>query len=221
MTEKFKKMPFKKKAEHIWEYYKVPIFLTAFVILITGWLINDVFINPAPKPFAWVSFYDNYINSEITGELSSSMTKKLVPEEENLEVRFSSYYESKDDPTVAVDMHNKFEMLYYAGEIDIIITGKNEETKRDYFTEFAKQGALAPLDIVLTKEELSSYEEKGLLLYCEDADGKKRPFGISAKNTSTALKDYDGFNQSSRYIGISNVTKRLENAKEIVKALSE
>ena len=221
MTDKFKEMPFKKKAEHIWEYYRVQIFLILFAVVVSGWLINDVFINPAPKPYSWIAFYDNYINSEITGTLTTSMTEKFVPDGENLEVRFTSYYESESDPTVAVDMHQKFEMLFYAKEIDIIITGKNEDTKRDYFSEFAKQGALAPLDKIYSKEELSDFESNGLLLYCEDSEGKKRPFGVSMRNTTTALKDYDGFKQEKRYIGISNVTERVENSKEVLKALSQ
>lgn len=219
MTSDFKKMPFNKKAEHIWEYYKVQIFLTLFFIIVVGWLINDVFINPAPKPYAWVAFYDNYINSEVIGNLTSDLTEQFVPEGENLEVRFTSYYESESDPTVAVDMHQKFEMLFYAKQIDIIITGKNERTKRDYFLEFAKQGALAPLDKIYSEEELAEFDKKGILLYCEDSEGVKRPFGVSMKNTGTALKDYDGFPQDKRYIGISNVTERPENAKEVLKAI--
>ena len=92
MSDEFKKMPFKKKAEHLWEYYKVQFFLTLFVLVITGWLINDVFINPSPKPYAWVAFYDDYVNSEVTGNLSADFTEKVVPAGENLDVKFTSYY---------------------------------------------------------------------------------------------------------------------------------
>ncbi len=221
MSEAFKKMPFKKKLEHIWEYYRVNIFLSVAAILLAGSLINAVFINPAPKTYVGVAFYDNYVNSEIIETLTSEFTKKFVPKEENLQVKFSSYYEVESDPAVAVDMAQKFEMLLYAKELDIIITGKNEKTGINYFSGFAKQGIIAPLDKIYTKEELSEFEEKGLLLYCEDAEGNKKPFGVSAKNTSSILRDYGGFDQEKKYIGISNTTEKADKAKQILKALSE
>jgi len=221
MSEEFKKMPFKKKAEHIWEYYRVNIFLVIFALVLTGSLINAVFINPAPKTYAGIAFYDNYINSDIINQLNDSFSQRFVPEGENLQVKFSSYYDSEQDPTIAVDMAQKFEMLLYARELDIIITGKNEKTGQDYFSGFAQQGIIAPLDKVFSKEELEDFKKKGVLLYCLDAEGNEKPFGISTKNTSSVLKDYEGFQQESRYAGISNVTDRVEIAKQIITAIVE
>ncbi len=221
MSEDFKKMPFKKKLEHIWEYYRVNIFLTIAGILLAGSLINTIFINPAPKTYVGIAVYDNYINSEIIEKLNNDFTKKYVPEEENLQVKFTTYYDVESDPTVAVDMARKFEMLLYAKELDLIITGVNPKTKKDYFSGFARQGIIAPLDKLYTKEELNKFEEEGLLLYCEDSEGNKRPFGVSTKNTTSILKDYEGFNQETRYIGISNITEKADRAKEILSAITE
>lgn len=221
MTEEFKKMSFKKKVEHIWEYYRVNIFLTIFFLALAGSLINVIFINPAAKTYAGVAFYDNYVNSDVIAELNNDFTKKFVPEEENLQVKFSSYYSSESDPTVAVDMAQKFEMLLYAKEIDIIVTGKNEKTGEDYFSGFAKQGLIAPLDQLYSKDELDQFEQKGILLYCQDGEGKKRPFGVCAKNTTSILKDYKGFKQEIKYVGISNITERPENAKKVLNSLVE
>jgi len=221
MTDEFKKMPFKKKAEHLWEYYKVQFFLTFFIIFITGWLINDVFINPAPKPYTWVAFYDDYVNSDITESLSADFTERFVPKGQNLDVRFSSFYSSEEDPTVAVDMDNKFSMVLYAGELDIIISGINEKTKFDYFANFAKDGNIIPLDLVYTKEELDGFDKRGILLYCKDSEGKDRPFGISTKNTSSVLKDYQGFEQETRYMGIAVMSQRVDNAKKVMEELAE
>jgi len=221
MSEAFKKMPFKKKLEHIWEYYRVNIFLTIAAILLAGSLINAIFINPAPKTYVGIAFYDNYINSEIIESLNNDFTEKYVPKEENLQVKFTSYYDVESDPTVAVDMARKFEMLLYAKELDIIITGVNPKTGEDYFSGFAKQGIIAPLDKVYTKEELDDFEKKGLLLYCEDSEGNSRPFGVSTKNTTTVLKNYGGFMQETRYAGISNITEKADRAKEILIAITE
>lgn len=221
MTEEFKKMPFKKKVEHIWEYYRVNIFLVIFFVFLAASLINVIFINPAAKTFTGVAFYDNYVNSDVIAELNNDFTNKFVPEGENLQVKFSSYYSSESDPTVAVDMAQKFEMLLYAKELDIIVTGENEKTGEDYFASFAKQGLIAPLDKVYSKEELEQFEQKGLLRYCEDGEGKSRPFGVSAKNTTSILKDYAGFKQEIKYVGISNITERVENAKAVLNALVE
>ena len=220
MSDEFKKMSFKKKAEHLWEYYKVQFFLILFAAVITGWLINDVFINPPPKPYAWVAFYDDYVNSEVTERLSSAFTEKFVPEGENLDVKFTSYYSSEADPTVAVDMDQKFSMVLYSRELDIIITGRNEKMNFDYFSNFAKDGNIIPLDLVYTKEELDEFEKRGVLLYCDDTKGKKRPFGISAKNTTSALKDYKGFEQETRYMGIAVMSQRIDNAKKVMEELS-
>lgn len=219
-TEEFKKMSFNKKAEHLWEYYKAPFFFGLFIIIVTGWLIYDVFINPSPKPYAWAAIYDNYINSDVIERLSSEYTEKFVTEGENLDVRFTSYYSSEEDPTVAVDMDQKFSMILYARELDIIITGKNEKTGFDYFSNFAKDGNIMPLDLVYSKEELDGFEKAGLLLYCEDTEGKKRPFGVSAKNTESVLKDYKGFNQDTKYIGIAAMSQRIENAKKVIAEFS-
>ena len=221
MTDKFKQMPFNKKVEHIWQYYRVPIFLIVFFTVLVGWLINDIFINPAPRTYTGVAFYDNYVNNEITSGLRDSFTEKYVPEGENLQVKFSSYYDVESDPTVAVDMAQKFEMLLYAKEIDIIVTGKNPKTEYDYFTQFAKDGLLAPLDVIYTKEELEQFEKDGILAYCKDGNGVDRPFGLSMKNVTSVLKDYEGFKQETKYAGISNVTERVDNAKQVLKGLVE
>ena len=221
MNSQFKQMSFKQKVEHIWEYYRVNIFLTLFAIFIVGSLVNVIFINPAPKTYTGVAFYDNYVNSEIIGQLNDEFTKRFVPNTENLQVKFSSYYDSESDPTIAVDMAQKFEMLLYAKELDLIITGKNEKTEIDYLTEFSREGVIAPLDAIFTKEELKEFEKKGLLAYRNDAEGNLRPFGISTKNTTSVLKDYAGFKQEQRYITISNVTERVDNAKQVLKAIIE
>ena len=136
MNSQFKQMSFKQKVEHIWEYYRVNIFLTLFAIFIVGSLVNVIFINPAPKTYTGVAFYDNYVNSEIIGQLNDEFTKRFVPNTENLQVKFSSYYDSESDPTIAVDMAQKFEMLLYAKELDLIITGKNEKTEIDYHLHY-------------------------------------------------------------------------------------
>lgn len=219
MTDAFKKMSFKQKLEHIWEYYRVQIFLTIFFLIIAGSLINVLFINPAPKTYVGVAFYDNYINSDVITSLQDNYTKQFVPEEENMQIRFSSYYESESDPTVAVDMAKKFEMLLYAKELDIIVTGENKNTKENYFTGFAKQGIIAPLDKVYSDSEIDEFKKQGVLIYAKDGEGNERPFGLSPKYTTSALKDYEGFDQNSRVVCISNVTERLDKTKEVAKAI--
>ncbi len=213
MTEEFKKMPLKKKAEHIWEYYRTPIFLTIAAVFIFGSLINVIFINPAPKTYAGVAFYDNYVNSERLSQLTEDMTSRFVSKDENLQVKFSTYYSSESDPTVAVDMGQKFEMMLFAGELDIVAA--NEE----FFLGFIEQGLYVPLDTVYSDEEISTFEKENLIVYSKDQNGAQRPFGLWMKNTETALKDYEGFPQNERCAGITAMSERKENAKKVLTAL--
>lgn len=215
MTDEFKKMTFKKKAEHIWEYYRVNIFLTVFILFVAGSLLNTVFFNPAPKSYATIAFYDDNVNTEVMTAIEDIFTEKFVNPSDNLKVKCMAFYGLKSDPIVAVDMDQKFQMLFYGKEIDIV------STSSELFERLSSQGAFLSLDKFLSAEEIAQFEKDGMILYAKGYDGGEVPFGVSLKNTTTVLKEYGGFEQEKRYVGISAATERIDNARNVFLELVE
>lgn len=122
--EAFKNLSPKAKAEHIWEYYKLPIFLGLLALAVGIWALFHYVINP-PAPvglnvYMYASGYDTKISKELEKEYSEAMAPSLGESELELRVvtdyamdlNYYSYQETGVTQITAYAM---------ADEIDILI----------------------------------------------------------------------------------------------------
>lgn len=208
MTEEFKNMPFNKKIEHIWEYYKPHIFIPTIIILIAVSLFYNLVLNPAPKTYAGVAFYGDFVDDTQIQSLIEETTALIVPENINEEVVFHSFYDSDTDSTVSVYMADKFRTLFMSKELDILIANKSN------FHDLVYNGYIVNLDEIFTNEFME--EHKNSLYYDQNVqDDTLRAYGIGIGSTSL-LNDIKRLNNQEMYVGVARHTERTENAKNVI-----
>lgn len=213
----FKELSFKKKLEHIWEYYKLIILGVIFIIFVICTIFYSLVINPRHDTYAGVAIYDQYLNQEQLEGLEADVDAALsLPKDKT--VRFTTYYFDEDDDVFNVDMQQKFMTYLYTLETHLIAA------YRAAFENFVSSGYIAPLTDYYSEEELSALDEKGRLIYFTDPeDNTEKPFGISLYD-SALFNKYDVFDTSSQpaYIGIFPAAGFEESSRaaadEIIKA---
>lgn len=211
--ELFKQMSFKRKVAHIWEYYKIHIGIGLFLFLAAISIINAVFINPAPKLYAGIAFYDIHIADTNLNSWKDELTKKVVPEEENKEVRCMAFYDSESDSTVKVESWQRFETLLMAKELDIFVADEED------FKNLVYQGYIVNLDEYFDKDFIDSYAKENMLFKGTNVnDSETKDYGICVKNSKLLLQSND-IEPDKTYIGIVRTTENGENAVKTVKEI--
>ena len=193
----FKDLSFKKKLEHIWEYYKLIILGVIFLIFVAGTIFYSLVINPRPDTYVGVAVYDQYLNQQQLEGLEEEMDTALaLPKDKT--VRFTTYYFDENDDLFNVDMQQKFMTYLYTLETHLITA------YRAAFENFVSSGYIAPLTDYYSEEELAALDEDGRLIYFTDPeDNTEKPFGINLYG-SALFEKYNVFDMSSQpaYIGI-------------------
>lgn len=211
--KQFKEMRFKEKAGHIWYYYKIHIFIAVFLIISAVSVINAVFIHPSPKLFAGISFYNIHISDTFSAELQAELTEKVVPEEENKQVRCSAFYEVESDVTVKVETMQRFETLLMAKEIDLIVADEED------FKELVYQGYIINLDEYLDSDYIAAFDSENMLYKGSNKqDSSQKSYGICVKNSSKLLESKD-INHTTTYVGIVRNNTHQEEAVKTLKEL--
>lgn len=211
--ELFNQMSFKRKIAHIWEYYKIHIGIGIFLIISALSLINAIFINPAPKLYTGIAFYDIHIADTNLNSWKEQLTKKLVPEEENKEIRCMAFYSSENDSTVQVDSWQRFETLLMAKELDIFVADEED------FKELVYQGYIINLDEYFDTDFINSYDKENMLFKgTNQQDSETKAYGICVKN-STLLKESKDIEPEKTYIGIVRTSINSEKAAKTIKEI--
>lgn len=211
--ELFKQMSFKRKVAHIWEYYKIHIGIGLFLAIATISLINAIFINPAPKLYAGIAFYDIHIADINLSSWKQKLTEKVVPEEENKEIRCMAFYGSENDSTVKVDSWQRFETLLMAKELDVFVADEED------FKELVYQGYIINLDEYFDTDFINSYEKENMLFKGTNVqDSETKAYGICVKN-SKLLKESKDIEPEKTYIGIVRTSVNSKNALKTIKEI--
>jgi len=165
--EKLRDMKFKDKCAYIWEYYKLYFIGGAIVIALCVSLLDTFVFNPARKTYLAVASFEGYLPWDMDGEIAEDLTTRIVPEPEEFQVYFESYYTVDDDPQLNIAMTQKLMANISVADLDILIIDKN------LIGSYLNQGIFAPLDTVLPADILAAhadslYSARGLVYSTED-----------------------------------------------------
>lgn len=154
--KKFKEMSFKKKIEHIREYYIWHILGSIGLLLVIFSFLNIYIFNPAPKPSVQVVFVGKTVNEEQVSTLQDILTKQfpeMMNETENTEIFLSPIILGGSDPTINMASTQKVMAMIAAKDIDIMIGEK------ELMMNYASQSTFSNLDEIMTEEQLNRYKD--------------------------------------------------------------
>lgn len=207
-----KDMTLKEKVEHIWEYYRIHIFITLFILFFTGSMINHLFINPPKQAGVFVGFIGKYLDMEQAERVQEILTKEIVQDPtEETEAKVDHFMINPDSPELMeISMANtqKLMAMLASREIDIIVANSFD------FNEYIQQQAFIPLTELFTKEELKQWEELWLQGKTEE-DRIAKIYGIYLWDNP--IVEELRFVADKPVIGIVSNTERVEKAKETLK----
>jgi len=140
---KIREMPFKKKVEYIWEYYKFHILVVIIILAIAGGIINAVFINPRAQVTLFIAWSTGFITDEQTSELKDKLEEKIIDPKANETVEINMFYSTSDDPSMDAAQIQRLAAMMAAGMIDVFVV--DYELLNDY----ARFGYLQPMEPIL------------------------------------------------------------------------
>lgn len=212
----FKDLTFKKKLEHIWEYYRLMIFGVLFVVIAGGSLVYLMFIKEKPVNYAGVGIYNSYISDEKSAELTNRLNKALSLTSPNT-VTVSDYYFDENDELFNVDMEQKFVTYLFSLEMHTVAAPKAD------MEAFVQAEYIAPLTDYYTEEELAKIEDR--LIYLPDPleNNKEKPFAISLEDSAlcSSIGIFDNCPEPDPCIGIIPVEGFKDNIRAVVNELTK
>jgi len=214
--KKLREMPFKKKMEYIWDYYKISIIVTIVVLLLIGSFINTRFINPPPDTALFVVWSAGFATEEQLDVLSGALKTRIVEEDVNETVVVTAFFAMDEDPNVDMVYIQRLAAMLAAGEIDIFIL------RSDLLKDYAAIGYLQPMERVLNEirsadpDAYKRIEEYAVYGNIDTLDGNitEQIIGINVENSPMIKKT--NFYVQEMYVGVSASTGKMEN---VVRAL--
>jgi len=213
---KIREMPFKKKAEYIWEYYKIPILVFAGILFILGSLINIWFINPPPTTVLLVSWNATFAPDVLLTDLAEVLDERIVDEKKNERVEVISIWISEEagDPMMNMGNMQRLVAMVAAGTIDVFIL--NEELLEDY----NGNGMIQPLEQILAEVRMKNsvvynrIQEHIVILPRESEDGRmsEHIIGINIDDRPL-LSEFPRFEQEF-FFTVSTTSGNLDSVAE-------
>lgn len=207
----FKDLSFKKKIEHIWEYYRLLIFGVLFVAIAGSSMVYAMFIKEKPVNYCGVGIYNTYITEEQNSTMTDQLNESLglvFPDT----VTVTDYYFDENDKVFNVDMEQKFITYLFSLEMHLVAAPKTDVEM------FVQAEYLAPLTDYYTEDELKEIEDR--LVYLPDPlDGnKEKPFAINLESSKLVndLGIFDNALEPEPCIGIVPVDGFESNIKSVL-----
>lgn len=141
---KLRDMTFREKREYIWEYYKVSIIVTLFVLAMVGSLINSWFINPPKKEYLYIAWMGGYVTDDQLNALTAKLTESLVEDPEREEVIISTFFLTQD-ASYNMAVYNRLAAIVAAGQVDLFVLDEAG------LAEMAGTGYIKPLDELMSE----------------------------------------------------------------------
>jgi hypothetical protein len=209
--QKLKDMTFKKKLSYILYYYKYPILITTFVLVL---LISTIYSIVTRKDTA---FYCAMINSTVYNAKSDELMQdfsedaKIDLTKENVVIDCSMQINYEKAGQLDSGYAQKILVLLNAGDIDVMIA--DEPVIRNY----SSISAFKDLGSILSKDIMKQLEAKFDFYYDVAEDGSNVPIGIIVTN-SKIIKD--GTFYSSSYEPILSITSNTKHPETAIKFIN-
>lgn len=205
-----KGMSKKKKAEYIWEYYKLHIIGVLVLICIIASFIHGQ-ITKVDYVFN-LTMLGNTVDTNKLTDLETKLTKVVVKDGDTKKQAIIGNMflgdSTNSDPSMDSQSMQKFVAQLSVGELDVVILDKG------MFESFAKQNMFLRLDNISGFDLTSIKNEK---IETNATNNTKAVYAINAKNIKL-FKDA-GFNTTNKVIGIISTTKQKNNSVLVLKWL--
>ncbi len=206
----FKDLSFKKKLEHIWEYYKIPILTVLLLCFIGGTWLYDAKLKPRKDLYSGVAVLDYRLPEFYDDTLYNYINDGLELTDTNAEVTVNYFYDDPGETDFLSGMLEKFAAMLLSGDVNIMVMDK------DSMLEYAAEDYLLDLSCVYSAEELNRMEEEGLLLKSSsELVPEEKYYAVSLKN-SYIMAEQPDFDEENCYIAIYGAAENPEQPKEVL-----
>lgn len=210
LREEMKPMTFKQKVDHIWTYYKDYILVSLPFLLIIVGLIASSISNATEKVVTGI-MVNITIDQEGFNYLSTDYEEYLGIEK-GQEVKLE--YTNFEDLTTSTDTENN----YYAA---MGVIGEVSAKTLDYMILdgmsmqfYSTQEVYGDLRTVFTEEELATFKEKNLLVYClEEGQTEGWPAAVKIDDLPFVKKYIRS--DDSVFFALSGSSQKLEACRAI------
>ncbi|MCL2203925.1 MAG: hypothetical protein FWB88_08300 [Defluviitaleaceae bacterium] len=199
--DKLRQMNFREKREHIWAYYKLPIFFTLILIFVGGSIINAL-VNPPKEDYLYIAWLAPGVHPAFLLELGERL-HPIVYDPERQRVSVSSYTVT-EDPQMNAALQARFAAMVRMASIDVILTN------REGIEELTEMGWIRPVCDVLRVYPAPLYDR--LVPYPTGA------YYIAISLSGSALLEEVGISTADLYLSIMANAERIE---PIAQALEE
>lgn len=179
--EALKKGPFKKKVQYFWYYYKVHVFVTAFIAFALISIIYNLIT--AKDIILYAVLPDCFVQAEDQGEAyKMAFTESLGYDTDKFETYIDTSMYLGDIYTYSEDTYasiQKIATYVAAGEIDVMITDP------DIFNYYAYLEYLSDISTILTEEQLARYSDKFYYMDYALVEEKEAAFDANYEYTIT------------------------------------
>ena len=142
---KLKEMNFTDKRQYIWEYYKLHIFALGCLIVVTGSIVNNVFINPPMRDYLYIAWQAGMVPQEALQDMSERLSV-IAEDQERYWVTVRSY-ELTGDPQMDQAIITRFHAILTVGDLHAMIT------TGEWIEQNAVFGIIRPVDDLLAAVE--------------------------------------------------------------------
>jgi len=179
---KLRELPFKKKMEYIWDYYKVHIIVFILLAALVGSLINSI-LNPRPETVLFISWNTGFAMDTNLSDLARAMEENIIEEFRNEKVDAISILTTGEDASHNMANVQRLVAMISAGVFDVFVIDSEQ------IIEYSESVFIQPLDNLLALVQSLN----------PGADAKIQ------ENTITAMHGYDDDNPTERVVGV-NIT---------------
>lgn len=211
----YKDLNTKGKIEHIWEYYKLRIFMILFLIGIGISLIYSIFIKPHPDLYCGIAMYDQFVSIADINKLTDELNKKFNLNKREYSVELQSFFSDDTDVMVEAELNQKFNTYIYASQFHLLL-GDEEDTKTFVSSEY-----MAPLSDYLSNDKIAELDSQGKILYALDPySNQTKPMAINIKD-SAILKKYNLYQDRDCYIGFVPMPDNEDHTLNVLQTFME
>lgn len=211
----FEDMSINEKKEHIWEYYKIHIFVTLGILFFIGSLINLYIINPSPTVVLDVTVRTEAVDYDYIPVLEEDLEKMLVSEEanESVTVEFLGTGENLN-PNIQMASQAKFVGKITVKEMDIIVM---DQTNAE---SLIKEGALVDYKLLEEYYEGGAFAEVLKDISADPVTDEAVIYVVELEHFPK-LQKLMGNSEAPYYVGIFNGTEHMEAIAKTLEYLFE
>ncbi len=206
--EKLHDLPFKKKLQYLYDYYKLIALAIIVGISIIVYIIYRI-VTPNPVSQLNISILNNTIDDQEIQTLQQELAERMEIDPKTQEVVFdtSIFFSTPDD----INMVQVVMTRLAVGEIDVLIAPKS------LFENYAYNGIFSKTEDYLPSDLNDFFKDYAYVTDLKDDPGNRGAYGIYLDQIFTNTRD-----ASDPYIvGIVNGGKRTGNSLEFFRLLEE